>query len=210
MWRGTRRQLLAVSGSAVLAGCSNLPIDQLSDSKLTFAADPLSIREEVVSATAFEIVADESFTSDQFSNDGDQSQPVEVTANMIHLEGTRAAVPSQLVAVAFPTIEVAEEQIDVAEEVDPRSLVTRAISSGTDLSREQKLRERSVRILSEERTVEVSRGSQVQNGESASVLLCHSTFTHAGDVIITFGSVSRMAYDDETVLLDLLGGLVRE
>lgn len=199
---------LAVAALLLTAGCGELTGLVSGDDSLSFTAGEVHVQESAISNSPFTLASDESMAFERTMEAGGESRTVEMNAHMVHLERSYEGAPlGSLVIVALPQVNILGQQIEVTEQIDSKSLVSDARSSSGELQQQQRLGERSVRILGQNRTVDVFSGTATGEGESADAQIYRANFDHEGDTIVAFGVIPQVASDDESALLDLLAEL---
>lgn len=198
------RQLLRVVGLVgmlLLAGCSGGLGGLVGDESLTFTADEVTVADSAVSNTDFTEAADKEIAfEEEFEVEG-QSVEVSMNAHMVHLQRSYQGAPlGHAVVLSLPQIEVLGQRIDVVERINPADLMSRAQGSAGEIEREQKIGERSVEILGEQRTIEVFRGTAEQDGTSAPVKIYVGSFPYEGNTIVAVGIIPVEGDNQEEVL----------
>lgn len=205
-------RVASVSALVLAAGCTGGLSGLLGGgSSLSFSAAEISVSESAVSQTGFSVVSNENVSFERSFEVRDQSRAVKMNADMIHLQRSSQAAPSGTVVIlSLPEVEMLGQQIPVTERVSPVSLVDQARSSSDGLQRQQKIGERTVSILGEERTVEVFRGTANRDGESAGVKIYVTTFEYRSGTIAGVGIVPRGISGDGDAPLTIFETIQRE
>lgn len=190
------------------AGCTGL-LGGPSD--LTFTAGPIAVDHAAVAGSGFVVASDESFAFNESFEAAGEERTVRVNADMVHLQRDYGvATPAHVVVLSTPDIELLGQQIELADRIGPLSLVDRASESVGELEREQKVRDRDVRVLGAQRTVEVYRGTAAEDGRDAAVLIFTASFAHDGDTIVVVATTPVAADDDaEAAVLRAIEGIER-
>lgn len=190
--------MLGIVGLVLLAGCAG----GLSDEAMVFTASEITVDENAVREAGFSVTTDKEIVFEQEFAVQDQSVAVKLNTHMVHLQRSSMGAPlGHVVILAMPQIEVYGQQIEVIEQFDPVHLIDQAQDSVGEVERQQKIGERSVRILGEERIVEVYNGTAEQDAESTRVTIYVTTFEHADDTIIGVGIVPEETTEHQDVLL---------
>jgi PDZ domain-containing secreted protein len=175
---------------------------------LSFSANPISISEDAVSSTEFELMEEKPITFEETFEVQGQSQTVEMNAHTVQLQRTYEGAPlGSMVLLSVPQVRILGQQIDVVERLDPESMVSRAQGESGDLQREQKIDEFSTQALGDSRTVEVYRGTSEREDSETKVRIYVTTFDHEGDTMIGVGIVPESAGSERKAVRTLLGGL---
>jgi hypothetical protein len=175
---------------------------------LSFSANPISISEDAVSSTEFELMEEKPITFEETFEVQGQSQTVEMNAHTVQLQRTYEGAPlGSMVLLSVPQVRILGQQIDVVERLDPESMVSRAQGESGDLQREQKIDEFSTQALGDNRAVEVYRGTSEREGSETKVRIYVTTFDHEGDTMIGVGIVPESAGSERKAIRTLLGGL---
>lgn len=175
---------------------------------LSFSANPISISEDAVSSTEFELMEEKPITFEETFEVQGQSQTVEMNAHTVQLQRTYEGAPlGSMVLLSVPQVRILGQQIDVVERLDPESMVSRAQGESGDLQREQKIDEFSTQALGDNRAVEVYRGTAEREGSETKVRIYVTTFDHEGDTMIGVGIVPESAGSERKAIRTLLGGL---
>lgn len=194
------RVLMLVS-VLVLAGCAGGIGGLMGDESLTFTADEVTVAEGAVAGTNFTVASDEEIAFEQEFEVEDRSVAVTMNAHMVHLQRPYRGAPlGHVVVLSLPQIDVLGQNIDVAQQLNPAGLMSRARGSVGELEQNQKIGERSVGILGEQRTVEVYRGTVEQDGQSARVKIYMAAFDEDGNTIVGVGIVPQQASDQQDVM----------
>lgn len=188
-------------GLLLLAGCSGGVGGLMGDESLTFTADEVTVADSAVSNTDFTEAADKEIAfEEEFEVEG---QTVEVTMNahMVHLQRSYQGAPlGHAVVLSLPQIKVLGHRIDLVERLNPADLMSRAQGSVGEIDREQKIGERSVNVLGEQRTIEVFRGTAQQKGTSTRVKIYVGSFSYEGNTIVAIGLLPIEGDNQEEVL----------
>jgi len=204
-------RVLAVALLLLTAGCGEIQGFISGDESLSFTPGEVHVREATVSSSPFTLASDESIGFERTMEAGGNSRTVEMNAHMVHLKRSYEGAPlGSLVILALPQVKILGQQIDVMEQTDPASLVSDAQGSSGDLQQQQRIGNRSVRILGQNRNVEVFSGTATREGESADARIYLATFKHEGDTIVAFGVIPDVASEDEGAVLDLLEAITYE
>lgn len=194
----------------LLAGCSGGVGGLMGDESLTFTADEVTVAHSAVSNTEFTEAADQEIAfEEEFEIEG-QSVEVSINAHMVHLQRSYQGAPlGHAVVLSLPQIKVLGHRIDVVERINPADLMSRAQGSAGEIEREQKIGERSVEILGEQRTIEVFRGTAKQEGNSAPVKIYVGSFPYEGNMIVAIG-ILPVEGDNQQEVLTVFGAIKAE
>lgn len=198
------RQLLRVVGMVgmlLLAGCSGGIGSLMGGESLTFTADEVTVADSAVSNTDFTEAADKEIAfEEEFDVEG-QTVEVSMNAHMVHLQRSYRGAPlGHAVVLSLPQIKVLGHRIDVVERINPADLMSRAQGSAGEIEREQKIGERSIEVLGEQRTIEVFRGTAQQEGTSAPVKIYVGSFPYDGNTIVAIGILPKEEENPAEVL----------
>lgn len=175
---------------------------------LSFSASPISISDDAVSSTEFELLEEKPITFEETFEVQGQSQTVEMNAHTVQLQRTYEGAPlGSMVLLSTPQVKILGQQIDVAERLDPMSMYSRAKGQSGDLQKDQKIGEFSTQALGGNRTVEVYRGTAEKSGSETKVRIYVTTFDHEGDTMVGVSIVPESAGSEEQAVRTLLGGL---
>ncbi|MFB6295762.1 MAG: DUF6517 family protein [Halobacteriales archaeon] len=203
---------VSVAVLLVTAGClGGLGGFVSGDQSLSFSAGAISIPQDTVSESPYTLASDKSVSFNQSIEAAGESRTVEMNVHMLHLKRSYQGAPlASVVALSVPQVEVLGQQINMTEQMDPASLIGQASSSSGELQRDQKIGEKSVRIMGQNRTVEVFSGTATRGGQSAKAKIYVVTFDHEGDTIVAAGIVPQVAENEGSAVVNLLESLQYE
>lgn len=205
----TRRGMLAgvAAGLTATAGCVSL---LTGDEPLEFSANPVSVTDDALESTGYELVQKESPTlSEEFSVAG-QTREVEVTNHAANYAKTVDVGPlDEFEAAMFavfvtPQIEVATRTFNPIGEMSDRQLLNTIAARYDGLSVDGQTGSREVETLDKTVTVQKYEATTTVEDQEVPIYLLLSRFKHGEDYLVTVGGYPRRLDDEEENVYTLI------
>lgn len=135
-----------------------------------FVADPVGFDDAEVAESRFTGTAERTIQFNRSVAVGGDDRTVKLQVGMVPpQQAGNTPVPVHLSVLSVPEIEVARQSLSVASGVEPVSVFNRTGSMRVELEKDRKIEDHRLRILGENRTVSVYRGTTSNAGSDASV-----------------------------------------
>ena len=202
MTRRALARIVAIGFLVLSVGCLG---GMSGESGMSFAADPVRLDDAAVTESRFTVTAERTIQFNQSVAVGGEERTVKLQVGMVQAQQTgNTPVPAHLSVLSVPEIEVVGQAVSVASRFEPVSVVNRAGSMPGELTKDRKIEDQHFRILGENRTVSVYRGTTSNAGSDASVMIYETTFDHKTDTLIIVGMVPVGMSDSTASLRTLL------
>lgn len=195
------------AGLTATAGCVNLIT---GDEPLEFSAKPVSVAENALESTGYELVQTESPTiSEEFSVAG-QTREVEVTNQAANYAKTVDLGPlgeykaAMFAVFATPQIEVATKTFNPIGEMSDRQLLNTIAGRYEGLSIDGQTGSREVETFDQTVTVQKYEATATMEDQEVPIYLLLSRFKHDEDYLVTVGGYPRRLDEEEENVYTLI------